>query len=77
MFSLILSHSSSLYIVFLVISELGFVKDVLSGSRRALGSLLLVGAGSGPWGLLWGLTVLDCSLQVWYIFLAIYSLMIL
>lgn len=62
------SHSSSFSIILLVTSELGFVEDVLSGSHIALDSLLLVGAGSGPWGLLWGLTGTDCSSQVWDIF---------
>lgn len=46
------SQSSSLSIILLVTSELGFVKDVLSGSHMALGILFIIGAGSRPWGLL-------------------------
>ena len=62
------SQSSSLSIILLVTSELDFVKDVLSGSHMALGTLFLIGAGSRPWGLLWGLTTTDYSSQVWGFF---------
>ena len=59
------SYSSSLALILLVTSELGFIKGVLSGSHMALGTLFLIGAGSRPWGLLWGLTTTEYSSQVW------------